>query len=124
MTDKKEAIIILAHGSRNREAQEEFVNFTARLTRKQPGLRIEYACLQLVEPNLHEVIEHLYNEGIRYIAVIPFLLFRGMHIVRDIPEIIEKEKVTRPGLEIVLGNVLLPDERLQDIVIERIKEII
>lgn len=121
MTENK-TVIILSHGSRNKLAQQDFLDFIQAVKEKHPKLRIEHACMELSPPNISAVVNRLYDEGIRFIAIIPFFLFRGMHIVKDIPKIIEEQKVKYPNLDIVMGKVLLPDECLQQIVTERIKE--
>ncbi len=117
-------VVVLNHGTRNKQAQEDFVNFINAVREKQPDLRIEYASMELCEPCLPSVIDRLYDEGIRYIIVIPFFLFRGIHITEDIPKIIKGQEASHPGLEIVMGKVLLSDERLQDILLDNIKETI
>ena len=119
----RKAVIILSHGSRNKLAQQDFLDFVKAVKEKEQGLRIEQASMELSPPDIPAVVTKLYNEGIRLIIVVPFFLFRGMHIVKDVPDIIEQQKARYPDLNIVLSEVLLPDERLQDIVIERIREV-
>lgn len=121
---QSKAVIILNHGSRNKLAQQDFLNFVQTLKQEQPSLRIEHASMELSPPNMPSVISKLYNEGIRSIVVVPFFLFRGMHIVRDIPEMIKEQESNYPDLNIAMGKVLLPDGRLEQIVIERIREAI
>lgn len=118
------AVIILSHGSRNKLAQQDFLDFVKAVKRKSPDLRIEHAFMELSSPDIPDVVNRLYNEGIRFMAIIPFFLFRGMHIVKDIPGIVEKQKLKYPDLNIVMGKTLLPDERLQQIMIKRIKEVV
>lgn len=119
---QNKAVIILGHGSRNKLAQQDFLDFVQAVKQEQLSLRIEHASMELSPPNIPSVISKLYNEGIRSIVVVPFFLFRGMHIVNDIPKIIEEQKVKYSNLDIVMGKVLLPDGRLKQVVIERIKE--
>ena len=120
---KNKAVIILNHGSRNRLAQRDFLDFVERVKKKKPDLRIEQASMELSSPDIPRIVNKLYDEGTRFITVIPFFLFRGVHIVKDIPEMIKVERAKYADLDIVMGRVLLPDERLEQIVIERIKEI-
>ncbi len=118
------AVIILGHGSRNKQAQLEFFDFVESVKEKQPDLCIEQASMELSPPDIPTVVNKLYNKGVRSIVVAPFFLFRGMHIVKDIPEIIEEQKSKYPDLNIVMSKGLLPDERLEEIVIERIREVV
>ena len=116
------AVIILNHGTRNKQAQESFNTFAQTLRKKFPAMIVEHASMELSEPRIPIVIKKLYESGKRDIVIVPFFLFSGMHIVRDIPEIIEKERQKYSDLKITFGKPLMPDNRLMDILYDRIKE--
>ena len=116
------AVIILNHGTRNKQAQESFNTFVQTLRGKFPAVIVEHASMELSEPSMPVIIKKLYESGRRDIVIVPFFLFSGMHIVRDIPEIIEEERRKYSDLRITFGKPLMPDERLRDILYDRIKE--
>lgn len=121
MQDKK-AVIILNHGTRNKQAGDGFVVFVRSLKERFSEVVIEHASMELSEPRMPAVIKKLYEQGVKEIVIIPFFLFRGMHIVKDIPAIIEEERQKYSDLKITLGSPLMPDKRLQDIVCDKIQE--
>ena len=123
MKDEK-AVIVLNHGTRNIQAQEGFVVFVQTLKERFSAIVIEHASMELSEPRVSDVIKKLYESGTRNIAIVPFFLFSGMHIVKDIPGIIAEERQKYSGLKITFGKPLMPDERLQEIIIDRIKVMI
>ena len=120
----KKAVIVLNHGTRNKQAQESFAAFVQTLRNRFPAIMIELASMELSEPRVPDVIKKLYESGKRDIAIVPFFLFSGMHIVKDIPGIIAEERQKYSGLKITFGKPLMPDERLQEIIIDRIKVMI
>ena len=123
MTNKDEAIIILAHGSRNKQVKEEFLKLAGLMKKRLPALRIEPALFQFSpEYNLPQVLENLSTEGYEKIRVIPLFLFKGVHIENDLPHVISREKTKFPQLKISISRVLWPDEKILDIIVERIKE--
>lgn len=117
----KKVIIILCHGSKNLKAKNDFLVFVENLKNKT-HFRIEPSFLQFSDISLPEVIKKLYNEGFREIFILPFFLLSGNHFARDIPEILENEKVKYPAVQFFLGNTLVPDNELENLVANRIKE--
>ena len=123
MTNKDEAIIILAHGSRKEQVKEEFLKLAGLMKKRLPTLRVEPALFQFSpEYSLPRVLENLSTEGYKKVGIVPLFLFKGVHIENDLPNTISREKVRFPQLEISISQVLWPDERILDIVIDRIKE--
>ncbi len=120
----EQAIIILNHGTRRKEAQEEFTAFTVSIRNSLPGYRIEQASMELSKPDLFDAVRKLYAENKRRIAVVPFFVFNGIHITRDISGMIEQLRSEYPDLELLQGRTLMPDERLRDIVLNRIEEVL
>ena len=120
--EKDKAVIIINHGTRSVVAQEDFVKLIEDIRGRFPELTIEKASMELCGPDMPSVVKELYEQGVKNITVVPFFLLRGMHIAKDIPEIISGEKNKYPDLEIVMGKPLTPDNRLVDIECDRIRE--
>ena len=64
--------------------------------------------------------DHLTEKGVTHIKVVPYFLFEGIHIRQDIPEEIEKILKDYPGVTVEMGKTLGVDERLADILVDRI----
>ncbi len=85
------ALIILAHGSRRHESNQE-IETLAKEVKKIAGNEydvIEYAYLEIVEPTLLQSIESVVNRGVSDITVHPYFLNSGNHVKRDIPALID-----------------------------------
>ena len=122
MVSKDEAIIILAHGSRDNQAKEEFLRSVNLVQKRLPSCRIEPACFQFSENDLPRALKRVAAAGFKRVKIIPVFLFEGVHVKQDIPQVISKEKSNFPELEISMSGTLWPDERILDIIKDRIEE--
>lgn len=123
MEMEKESIVLLGHGSRRSEANNILKSIAKIIKPKFLRINIEYAFLELAEPNVRNVIDKLVADHYDSIYVVPYFLYSGNHVSRDIPEIIDEYKVKYPNIKLKLGDYLGIDERLAELVMERIESI-
>lgn len=96
---KKKGVLVVAHGSRNSEANDAVIALAERLKdRLETGL-VAAGFLELAKPSIPEGIGTLAAKGMEELIVYPFFLARGVHIKKDIPQIVE-EAVALLGREI------------------------
>lgn len=120
----KIGIIILSHGSKLKKANASLAK-TVKVIKQKTGLNIIVpAYLQFYHPDLTESIKNLIMQGCQTIIIIPFFLFNGNHVTRDIPNIMEKEKAKYPKVKFVYTKSLGLDIRIADIIVDIIKEAI
>jgi sirohydrochlorin cobaltochelatase len=117
---EKESIILLGHGSRRKEANEILRSVTEIIKSKIAGINIECAYLEHAEPGIRGTIEKFAVAGFDSILVIPYFLYSGNHVSRDIPEIIDEYREKYPEINFKLGGHLGIDERIAELVTERI----
>lgn len=122
-------ILIIAHGSRRVETQAAFQRIVARLggELQQQGLPMQalaYTFLDMAKPSLYESLCDFAQKGITNIKVVPYFLFEGKHTAEDIPAVIEKFCSEYPHISVCLGAVLGEDERLVQILANRVKELL
>ncbi|OEF96033.1 sirohydrochlorin chelatase [Desulfuribacillus alkaliarsenatis] len=119
----KKIVILLGHGSRNVDSINEQKELYKLIAAAMPDYEIRNAFLQLCSPKfeniLNEVIEANYNS----IIVVPIFLFAGNHVQSDIPEIITDFKEKHPNIEIVLTKHIGADNKLVELVQQRILNI-
>lgn len=68
-------------------------------------------------------IKQLVKSGATNIKVIPMFLFDGVHVTEDIPQEIESLMVKYPGIRIKIGRHIGDDDRMADILVDRINSI-
>jgi len=117
-------ILILAHGSRQKETEETLNSVAAMLKQEVEAEIIETAFLQFSEKNLFEGLKSLTQKGATDIKIVPYFLFEGVHIKEDIPNEIGEFKKDNPNIKIQLGRTLGADKRLALILKDRVLEMI
>lgn len=116
-------ILILGHGSRAETANQMLFEICDMVKKQGDFDLILPAFLQLSEPSFEEGIEKLRELGATKIVVMPYFLYYGVHLSEDIPNELDKIKEKYREVEIVLARHLDKDQRLADIVIDRIREV-
>jgi sirohydrochlorin ferrochelatase len=102
------ALLLVAHGSRSPESNDEIVKLTSSLRaliERAPDRSFEivqYAFLELVEPDIDAGISALVEQGADKVTLLPYFLAKGNHVNRDIPEIISAAQSRFPDLRIDL----------------------
>lgn len=116
----KSAILLVGHGSRRSEANDALVKLRELVEWKRPGSKIAYCFLQFAKPNLREALAELDENHLEEITIVPVFLYDGIHIQEDIPAILAEEATARPHLRLVLAPVLGIDERMAEIIWDRV----
>lgn len=117
-----EAIILLGHGSRVSGAAEDMNRVAARLKDKYGYARVETCSMSRLGPRFPEIFERCVAGGAKKVVVVPYFLHSGLHLVLDIPQMLQEKAREFPGVEIVFGKNLGFDEALVDLVEKRIRE--
>jgi Zn-finger protein len=118
----KRGIVVLSHGSRLKKANSS-LDRTVRAIKQKTGLNtIIPAYLQAFHPDLSESIKGLVTRGCRTLVIVPFFLFNGNHVTRDIPGLIKEEKKKYPKIKFIYTKNLSEDMRIADIVADIIGE--
>lgn len=117
-----QGVLILAHGSRRVETETILNSLVKKVREKTGGTPVESAYLQFSEQNLEAGTEQLFKKGATSIRVIPMFIFDGIHVTQDIPEELERLAVKYPGISISMSRHLGDDDRIADIIVDRIHE--
>lgn len=121
LSTKNTGIIILGHGSKLKKANNSLRKVIKEIEGEGFEL-IEPAYLQLHKPALHESVGDLIAKGCQNIIIVPFFLFMGNHVKRDVPKIIKKEKKLYPKVNFIYTRNIGSDKRIADIVLDCIRE--
>lgn len=123
MDNRRESIILIGHGSPRREANN--IDLMAGLLHSyiHPGCGdgcVSVAYLQFTEPEIMDAIGNAVGRGAERVILHPFFLSSGMHVTKDIPEMIEEAKTRYPGVQFLYTEPLGLHERMAPIIMERI----
>jgi sirohydrochlorin ferrochelatase len=116
----KRAVLIVDHGSRLPEANELLEAVAARVRERLPDRLVRTAHLDLAAPSIPEAIDACAALGADEIVLAPWFLSPGAHTARDLPRIAQEAAGLHPALRILCAAPLGFDEKLVDVLIERL----
>ena len=123
------AVVLIAHGSKLPYNKEVLKELREMMERRGLFKTVRMAFMQLNKPSIDEVIRELASEGMKNIVALPVFLANGAHTTEDIPNILravrkELAESGRNDVRIIYGEPIGADERIVDILIDRIKDAI
>jgi len=119
----KTGVIILGHGSRAKEANLVFTKLVEMIEQKVEYDLVTRASMELAEPNLEASVADLVAKEVEKIVVVPLFLFPGIHMQEDIPCLMEEVSQQYPAVEFLLGDNIGADEKVAEIMVDRIAEV-
>ncbi len=114
-------VLILAHGSRVQATKDTINEVVGMVRQKVTDLPIEIAYMEFCEENIEHGVKKLAEQGVTELKVVPYFLFEGIHIREDIPNEIGEILKKYPHVKLEMGRTLGVDERLADILVDRIR---
>jgi sirohydrochlorin ferrochelatase len=118
------AIVIFAHGS-SIESANDSVRRVADTVRREAGFDlVETAFLEQGRPDLGGAIEAAVAQGARRVVVVPYFLTLGLHLQRDLPNIVSSLAGLHKGVEIRVALPLDGHPALGDILKQRALEVL
>ena len=112
-------LIVFAHGSRIESANEGVRAVSRDLARLGSFRHIEPAFLELGQPDLAGAVDRLAAQGVSKIIVIPYFLTLGIHLERDLPQIVAGLTAKHPGIEITVTAPLEGHPALVESLLDR-----
>ena len=119
----KESILLLGHGSPKKDANrlDKVAGILHGLMHPDCGedcVRVAY--MEFAEPKIPEAIQNAVDDGAKKVILHPFFLSSGVHVTKDIPEMIEAARKANPGITFIYTEPLGIHDKLAQIVLERI----
>lgn len=139
-TGKKSALLIVAHGSRNKDWCERVSALETEVTQAladrgdHPFAKVKVAFMENADPSIRAAVDEIADAGIREIYAVPLFTCESGHVVHDIPGALglyrnpyaeeeDIEKVARTDVHITLGPPLSHGGFLREAMLHRVKEI-
>lgn len=80
----QEAILLVAHGSRRQEANDDLYKLAEMVQQARPGKIVECSFLDVVEPTIPQGAEACIQQGAKRVLIFPYFLSAGRHVVDDL----------------------------------------
>ncbi len=118
-----ENIILIGHGSPKKDANNIEILGEMLHNSLHPACGnncVKVAYLQFAEPDISTGIRECVEKGAKRVILHPYFLSSGMHVTKDIPEMIKDAQDEYPHVEFVYTEPLGVHEKLMQVVMERI----
>jgi len=116
------AIILLGHGSRVPGAGKGMEKVAGRLKEKYGYPCVEVCFASRLGPHFPEIFKKCVDQGAEEVLVIPYFLHEGLHLLLDIPQMLQEEVKKFPHVKLIFGKSLGFDDGLVDLVEQRISQ--
>jgi sirohydrochlorin ferrochelatase len=118
-TPPRAALLVIGHGSRVRGANRLLRHVARRLRARFPGRVVEACFLEAAPPDPHTAIEACVRRGATRILLVPYFLYMGGHVGRDLPLLAARAARRHAGVSVRIAPHLGADERLVSIAADR-----
>jgi sirohydrochlorin ferrochelatase len=116
------ALLLIAHGSREPEANADLIYVVEALRRRGRYALVEPAYLELAEPTIEQAASRCVERGVRRVLLLPYFLSAGVHVRRDLADTRRRLAERHPGVVFHLGEPLGRHPLLLQLVEERARE--
>ena len=120
--ENKHAVLVVGHGSRREEANEDVRQVAQRIGERGGFPLIQAAFLEIAHPNIHQGIANLVAQGASSITVHPYFLSPGRHTRGDIPVEVSAAAAEFPNVSFKITEPLAGHDLVVEASIERINE--
>lgn len=117
------AILLIGHGSRKTEGNEEVLRFADIWRTQHPDWRIEVCFIEYADVLMDEGLDRAAANSKKVIAV-PLILNAAGHVKMEMPQAVEAARARHPGVEFVCTPHLGMGREIYDILQHRIEHLL
>ncbi len=122
MSDARtKAVLLIAHGSRRDEANQDLVKLAAMLRERCEYSVVEHAYLELAEPDIPAGAARCVQAGAEEVLMLPYFLSAGVHVQNDLEEFRNEFSQTYPDTRFQLCEHLGLHPLMLEIVLDRLQ---
>ena len=118
----RQAILLIAHGSRQASANADLVALADLVKQRRPNDRVEVSYLEIAEPTIPQGAERCVDAGARRVLMLPYFLSAGAHVTQDLERHRSEFAAKYPHVEFVLCQPLGLHPLMVEIVMARLEE--
>ena len=116
------ALLLIAHGSREPEANADLHHVVEALRGRKAFALVEACFLELAEPDIDAGAARCVAHGAGRVLLVPYFLSAGVHVRRDLTQAHSRLSERFPRVEFCLADPLGRHPLLVDVVVDRARE--
>lgn len=118
------SLLIVAHGSRKAESNEEVRQLAKRLqSESNTYTLVSSAFLELAQPSIPDGIQYCIDQGATEVLVLPYFLSAGRHVSQDVPSLVHQKRLEHPEVGIKMAAYLGAAEGLVGLMLDTAKQV-
>lgn len=118
----KTAVLLIAHGSRRAEANQDLTELAQQLRCHGQFDIIEPSYLELAKPTIPEGGHRCVEQGAQRVLMLPYFLSAGTHVMIDLERIRSELSSAHPAVEFRLCPPLGLHPKMAEIVLDRLQQ--
>jgi len=122
ITRPKTALLLIAHGSRQAEANADLLHLTEQLRAQGVYSHVQPSFMELAKPTIEEGGDLCVLRGAEQVILLPYFLSSGIHVQRDLAEACRHLAERHASVRFRLAQPLGRHPLLAEIVLERARE--
>ncbi len=119
----KAAILLVGHGSRDAEGNQEFLRFAERAKEVFVDRVVEPCFIELADPTIQMGIDRCVRQGASRIVALPITLFAAGHVKVGVPAALDEAQARYPHVTFCYSRHLGIHPLILDVLDERIAEV-
>ena len=119
---RKTALLLIAHGSRQPEANADLHHVVEHLRGRGTYDVVEACFLELAEPDLEQGGRCCVERGAEQVIMLPYFLSAGIHVRRDLTNARQSLAERFPAIDFRLAEPLGQHPLLLDVVVQRARD--
>ena len=113
------ALLLIAHGSRNADANADLLHLVEQLGSDYPVVVASY--LELAPPGIEDGARVCVSRGASRVVMVPYFLSAGVHVRRDLTEARDRLAAEFPHVDFRLADPLGRHPLLVEVVRQRVE---
>jgi sirohydrochlorin cobaltochelatase len=109
--------VLFCHGSRSPDWRVPFEQLAADFRQRFVGHRVRLAFLELMSPDLTQVLAEEAAAGNTAVRIVPLFLAPGTHTRRDLPALVDEARRRWPQLQIAVEPTVLESPALRQVLV-------
>ena len=116
------AVLLVDHGSRRPQANEQLETLAEQLRARLPDRLVVTAHLEIAEPDIAAGLDACAAAGATEVVVHPYFLGPGRHPTDDIPRQVADARERHAGMSIRISDPLGLHSGILDVMVDRIEK--
>ena len=112
------ALILFGHGARDARWREPFDRLATVWKAQHPGVLVQLAFLEMMQPSLEEAVASLSNAGASEIIVVPVFFGQGGHLRNDFPVLLDACREKFPQIQLSATLAVGEDEAVLQAIVD------